>query len=144
MAVREAELAVATRLADVGPAMEQLRRLLPDWLEDDERNTIELALAEAITNIIEHGFGGDTDEKVHLRVLERPGALEIDLWDKGQPIPPGKLEEADADTTFAYDPTDLAALPEGGMGLALIKSAFNEVRYGSRGGVNRLRLVKRI
>lgn len=144
MSVREVELAVATRLADVGPAMEQLRQLLPDWLEDDERNAIELALAEAITNVIEHGYGGDFDDKVRLRMLERPGALEIDMWDKGKPIPAGKLEDADADTTFAYDPTDLAGLPEGGMGLALIKSAFDQVRYGSRGGVNRLRLVKRI
>ncbi len=45
---------------------------------------------------------------------------------------------------MTFDPTDLAALPEGGMGLALVKSAFHEVRYGSREGTNRLQLVRRL
>ena len=142
--LREAEYAVATRLADVAPATQAVRATLPDWLADAERDAIELALTEALTNIVQHGYGGGADAQVRLRVLERPGALEIELTDEGRPIPPGLLEAADAATTFAFDPTDLAALPEGGMGLALIKSAFHEVRYASHGGVNRLSLVRRI
>jgi serine/threonine-protein kinase RsbW len=104
---------------------------------------VEIALAEALTNIVEHGYGGDSDENVRLRLLERPGALEIDVWDRGRPIPHERLEQAD-ETTFLFDPTDLDALPEGGLGLALIKSAFDEVRYSSRDGVNRMRLVRRL
>jgi serine/threonine-protein kinase RsbW len=144
MALREAELSVATSLADVAAATQRLRDMLPDWLEEAERDTIELALAEAMTNIVRHGYGGDTAEKMRVRVLERPGALEIDVWDKGKPIPPGKLESTDVTTSFSFDPTHLDSLPEGGMGLALIKSAFDDLRYTSRGGVNRLHLVRRI
>lgn len=144
MALREAELALDTRLADVGPAAQRLRDLLPDWLGANERDAIELAVTEVLSNIVRHGYGGDAPDKIRVRVLERPAALEIDVWDKGRPIPPGMLEAADATTTFAFDPTDLAALPEGGMGLALIKSAFHDVRYGSRGGVNRLHMVRRL
>ncbi|MGZ5179971.1 MAG: ATP-binding protein [Ramlibacter sp.] len=142
--MREAELVLQATLADVAPATQQVRQLLPDWLGADECDAIELALAEALTNIVEHGYGRDSNARVRLRLLERPGALEIDVWDQGRPIPPGRLEQADATTTFQFDPTDLAGLPEGGMGLALIKSAFHEVRYATRDGVNRLHLVRRL
>jgi serine/threonine-protein kinase RsbW len=144
MALREAELSVATRLADVAAATQQLRGMLPDWLEERERDAIELALAEVLTNVVRHGYGGDAAEKMRVRVLERPGALEIDVWDRGRPIPPGKLESTDVTTSFSFDPTNLAELPESGMGLALIKSAFDDVRYASRDGVNRLHLVRRL
>jgi serine/threonine-protein kinase RsbW len=140
----DAELVVQATLADVARATEQLRALLPAWLSDGERDAIELALAEALTNIVEHGFGKDSEHHVRLRVRERDAVLEIDLWDQGRPIPADRLDQASASTTFMYDTTNLAALPEGGMGLALIKSAFHEVRYGSHDGLNRLHLVRRM
>jgi serine/threonine-protein kinase RsbW len=131
-------------LAQVAPTTQRVRQLLPDWLAESERDEIELALVEALTNIVEHGYGGDSAHPIRLRLLERPGALEIDIWDRGQPMPEGLIENTDVSTTFLFDPTDLDGLPEGGMGLALIKAAFSEVRYGTRDGVNRLRLVRRI
>jgi serine/threonine-protein kinase RsbW len=131
-------------LAQVAPATQRVRQLLPEWLGEAERDAIELALAEALTNIVEHGYGHDSTEPVRLRLRERGGGLEIDIWDRGQPIPDGLIENTDVTTTFLFDPTDLDGLPEGGMGLALIKAAFNEVRYGTHDGVNRLRLVRRI
>lgn len=131
-------------LAQVATTTQHVRQLLPDWLGEAERDAIELALAEALTNIVEHGYGHDSTEPVRLRIRERSGALEIDIWDRGQPIPDGMIENTDVTTTFMFDPTDLDGLPEGGMGLALIKAAFNEVQYGTRDGVNRLRLVRRI
>lgn len=140
----DAELVVQATLADVALATVQLRSLLPAWLSDGERDAIELALAEALTNIVEHGFGQDCEQHVRLRLRERHAALEIDVWDQGQPIPAGRLDAASASTTFMYDTTDLAAVPEGGMGLALIKSAFHEVRYASHDGLNRLHLVRRM
>lgn len=142
--MQESELLVPATLGDVAQATQQVRGLLPDWLSDGERDAIELALAEALTNIVQHGFGKDHGQPVRLRVRERGGALEIDLWDQGRPIPSARLAQADPSTTFQFDHTNLAALPEGGMGLALIKAAFHEVRYGSRNGVNRLHLVRRM
>jgi serine/threonine-protein kinase RsbW len=140
----EQVLELQAALAQVAPTTQRVRQLLPGWLDEPERDAIELALAEALTNIIEHGYGHDSTDPVRLRLLERSGALEIDIWDRGQPIPEGLIENTDVSTTFLFDPTDLDGLPEGGMGLALIKAAFHDVRYGTRDGVNRLRLVRRI
>lgn len=142
--MQESELLVPATLAEVAAATQQVRGLLPDWLSDSERDAIELALAEALTNIVQHGFAGGQGKPVRVRVRDRAAALEIDLWDDGRPIPSERLSQADPSTTFRFDPTNLAELPEGGMGLALIKAAFHEVRYGSRNGVNRLHLVRRM
>ena len=78
----DSELVVRATLADVARATEALRALLPQWLSGGERDAIELALAEALTNIVEHGFGSDSDHQVRLRVRERATALEIDVWDQ--------------------------------------------------------------
>jgi serine/threonine-protein kinase RsbW len=139
--MREVEFSLQATLAEVATATQHARRLLPARIDAAACDRIELALAEALTNIVEHGYGGDAAATVRVRMLDRPGALEVDIVDRGRPIPDGLLEQAD-DTTFDFDPTDLAALPEGGMGLALIKAAFHEVRYRSRAGVNRLQLVR--
>ncbi|MBK0392352.1 ATP-binding protein [Ramlibacter algicola] len=142
--MQEAELRVPSTLEAVAQATQQLRALLPDWLSGSEADAIELAIAEALTNVVQHGYAGQPGHEIRLRVRERDAAVEIDLWDQGRPIPRERLRNADANTTFQFDPTDLAGLPEGGMGLALIKSAFHEVRYGSRDGTNRLHLVRRL
>lgn len=140
----DAELLVPATLPEVAQATRKVRALLPDWLSASECDAIELALAEALTNIVQHGFGSQQGDPVRLRVRDGAAALEIDLWDRGRPIPSARLLQADPSTTFQFDPTNLAELPEGGMGLALIKAAFHEVRYGSRNGVNRLHLVRRL
>ncbi len=141
--MREVEFSVPATLEDVARATARVRELLPEWMGEDERNTVELGVAEALTNIVEHGFGGKGGQPIRLRMTDRPGALVIDLWDSGRPIPDGLLEQAD-ETTFQYDTTDMAQLPEGGLGLALIKTAFHEVRYRRRQGLNRLQMVRRM
>ena len=45
---------------------------------------------------------------------------------------------------FEFDPTDVANLPEGGMGLHLIHSVMDEVRYHSEGGRNALTMRRRL
>ena len=78
-------------LAQVAPATQRVRQLLPDWLDEAERDAIELALAEALTNIVEHGYGHDSPDRVRLRLVERSGTLEIDIWDRGRAIPDGMI-----------------------------------------------------
>jgi serine/threonine-protein kinase RsbW len=56
---------------------------------------------------------------------------------------PQLLEQPAADP-FSFDETDIAEIPEGGMGLALIRMNMDEVQYVSNETENRLRMVKRI
>jgi serine/threonine-protein kinase RsbW len=121
----------------------QLQALLPAGLEEIEGHAIELALWEALTNIARHGYR-EAPEGAWLRITwrERPGAVEVDVQDAGSPIPANVLREKSS--TPERDPDDLDALPESGMGLAIIHAAFDEVQYATAEGVNTLRLVKRL
>jgi serine/threonine-protein kinase RsbW len=141
--MRQVEVVLCATFDEVARATERLRAQLPDWLAGDQRDAVELALAEALTNIVEHGYAGGSMEEIRVHLFDRPGALEVDVWDRGLAIPEGRIDQAD-DTIFDFDPTDLGALPEGGMGLALIKAAFDEVDYASHDGLNRLHLVHRL
>jgi serine/threonine-protein kinase RsbW len=58
-------------------------------------------------------------------------------------MPAQVLDNASEDR-FDFDETDLADIPEGGMGLALIRMNMDEVEYRSNESENRLRMVKRI
>lgn len=135
-------LMLRSTFEEVAAATQRLRPLLPAWLDAGEQDAIEVATAEALTNIVRHGYGAVAGHAIRLQLEESRVGLAIDIWDRGRPMPDGLLRHADPVTTFGFDPTDLAALPEGGMGLALIKSAFDDVRYASREGVNRLTLVR--
>jgi len=139
------EITIEPTLEAVARATADLVKALPPRVSQDDRYTMEIALAEALTNIVEHGYAGVTQpHPIMVTFFEwRDEVLVMELRDQGRPIPPGALDAAGPET-FAYDPTELDALPEGGMGLALIKLAFDRVDYRSRDGVNLLRLQKRL
>lgn len=102
---------------------------------------IEIAVVEAINNIITHGYDGRPGHRVRLQLCLQPGAVVIDILDQARPMAPG-LFAALPEDPFAFDATDRAALAESGRGLALIRLTMDGVAYRSEGGENRLRLTK--
>jgi anti-sigma regulatory factor (Ser/Thr protein kinase) len=142
-AVEPLRLTVQPTLADVARAVEQLQKLLPVQLDEHDRFTVAIALSEVLTNIVEHGYAGQGGAAIEIAWSASERGLVIEVRDAGQPIPADRLEQASADTTFGFDPTDLGGLPESGLGLGIIKTTFDHVAYRSKGGINRLRLGKR-
>jgi serine/threonine-protein kinase RsbW len=67
----------------------------------------------------------------------------IEIIDHAPPMPAQVLDNTSEDA-FTFDETDIANIPEGGMGLALIRMNMDEVEYHSSEAENRLRMVKRI
>ena len=43
---------------------------------------------------------------------------------------------------FAFDPSDLKSVPEGGMGLELMRQTMDQATYSTEGGTNCLRLTR--
>jgi anti-sigma regulatory factor (Ser/Thr protein kinase) len=142
-AVEPLRLRVQPTLPEVARAVEQLQGLLPQQLDEHERFTVSIALAEVLTNIVEHGHADSAPAPIDVAWSASERGLVIEVRDTGAPIPMDRLEKAGPDTTFGFDPTDLGGLPENGMGLGIIKTAFDHVAYRSKDGVNRLRLGKR-
>ncbi len=142
-AVAPVQLRVEATLTAVARAVETLQARLPDRLDEHQRFEVAVALAEVMTNIVEHGYDNRGGPPIELAWSSSARGLVIEIRDSGRPIPRDRLDEAGPDTTFGFDPTDLGGLPEGGMGLGIIKTAFDHVDYRSKGGVNRLRLGKK-
>ncbi|MDQ1256450.1 MAG: serine/threonine-protein kinase RsbW [Candidatus Hydrogenedentes bacterium] len=91
---------------------------------DAERvNEIVLAVDEACTNAIRHSYGGRKDGLLTLTFRHADDTVEIELCDEGKPVP------AECLTPRELQVTDLSALKPGGLGLSLMRQAFDEVEF---------------
>ncbi|MEN8188920.1 MAG: ATP-binding protein [Thermodesulfobacteriota bacterium] len=97
---------------------------------------INLALDELVTNIINHGHGGDSgDHFIDIQMRMDGSKLTIVLFDDGPPF----------DLTSAADPNLDAALderPVGGLGIFLVRQYMDKVEYKFQEGKNSIILVK--
>jgi len=110
--------------------------LKPLALSADDTSTIELVLAEALNNIIEHALS----DRPEPTTIEMRGAfcatngLRITIIDLGTPMPTGKAPVGKApDLEVATDD-----LPEGGFGWFMIHTLASNVRYTRVGEANHL------
>lgn len=107
----------------------------------EDAYAIRLAVEEACTNIVDHGYAGTDPGPVQLTFkLKRVGdarQLIIELQDTATPFHP---EDASAPDLLS----DAEDRPVGGLGWFFIQSTMDEVRYRSEGGENCLTLVKRL
>ncbi|WP_134500351.1 ATP-binding protein [Microvirga pakistanensis] len=136
-------LSIDSDLDKVSLVARAVRSLCTDVLGADELDAVELSLVEAINNVIKHGYHGESGKDVQVSVALQPGQVVIEIIDHAPPMPAQVLEK-DSEDPFAFDETDLANIPEGGMGLALIHMNMDEVEYHSGEAENRLRMVKRV
>ncbi len=115
-------------------AVRGLVRGLCELAELSQRESwgVTLAVDEALSNIIRHGYGGETDKPIIITCELEKGRLEFTLEDFGRPVEHEELA-----------PRESATLGPGGLGLHFIRSVMDEVDY-QRGFPlgTRLRLVK--
>lgn len=83
---------------------------------------VELAVDEAMTNIIEHAYGGECQAQVHIDWQVTREALLIQLRDHGQPFNPLEVPEPDMQV-------GLAERDIGGLGMFLIRRMMDDVQY---------------
>jgi len=138
---RRLDLAIDSRAELVGLIGAALRGLCAEaGLSAEAAGDVELAVCEAVTNVIKHGHGDRPGHVVRVEAVVAEG-LEVTVVDDGAALDPARL--AAADPARPFDPADIAALPESGFGLGLIKALMDEAAYSSAAGENRLRLLKR-
>lgn len=89
------------------------------------------AVGEAFNNIAIHSYAGRPPGEVVVEISWTRDEIVMQISDDGQSFDPEQVELPDLD-----------ALPEGGMGLFIIRSFMDEVDYQA-GPPNVLRLVKR-
>lgn len=139
---RKIQFNVPARLEEVSAVAEALRAFMSGEVPAEARDAIELGVVEALTNVVRHGYAGTQAAAIELHFEQSADAAILELIDTGIPIPAENLQR-DSAATFDFDPDDIAALPEHGMGLSLIRLSFDAVEYRSAGGGNRLTMAKR-
>lgn len=113
-----------------------MERLRDFNLPEDRVGEVQIALAEAVNNVVEHAYAGEAAGDVRICCDLDREHLWIRISDAGPPFPDGKLPEGNpADITGP-----LETLPEGGFGWFLIRELTNNLHYERHDGSNRLSL----
>jgi anti-sigma regulatory factor (Ser/Thr protein kinase) len=98
---------------------------------------ITLSLDEVITNVISYGYDDHDEHHINVTLRSGKGVIEISVEDDGKPFNP--LEFKTPDLKCPIDER-----PIGGLGIYLVKTYMNELKYDRAGGKNRLTMRKNL
>lgn len=100
-------------------------------------NSINLALEEAVVNVMNYAYPEGTVGAIELDSSVTPDEWQFTLADKGKPFDPTQVEEPD--TTI-----DVEERPIGGLGIFLVRQIMDSVTYERKGDENILTLTKKL
>lgn len=131
VSIKSSEIAVREALAKL------LDGLRPLSLDVEEAGTVELVMAEALNNIVEHAYPeGEAGGDINITCCHAADGLHVTVVDSGRAMPGGRTPlGAPVDTNVAFDD-----MPEGGFGWFLIKDLAKDVTYDRIASKNQLRL----
>lgn len=129
--VQSGEMAVRAALSEL------MTNLKPLTLDVEEEGTVELVLAEALNNVVEHGYPKENDAgPIAISCSQQDDGLHFEIRDKGLPMPDGQ-----APIGMAADVSvPMEDMPEGGFGWFLIQDLAKDVKYKRNGDENLLNL----
>ena len=119
---------------------------LAEWIDDLKlpqalNMPINLALEEAVTNVMMYAYPGRNDGQVFVEYTEAESdkgkKLIFTISDSGIPFDP--TQKAEVDTSLPAEEREI-----GGLGIHLVRQLMDEVRYDRDEGKNILTLVKNI
>lgn len=101
--------------------------------------SLDLAVCEAATNIIRHGYHDKSGPGYQAHFSHDATAITVTLCDSGLPVPETQLKPS---ASPRDDEIDIDTLSESGRGMQLIYSCVDRVSYLRSGSKNQLSLIK--
>jgi len=110
-------------------AMDKLEEmdLSPDLL-----GSVEIALAEALNNVVEHAYSANAPGNVHLTLRLKRGGILAEVRDQGRAMPMGRVPDGQV-TQSEFQDRDA---PEGGYGWHIIREIVQDLIYDRQDGEN--------
>ena len=105
-------------------------------LNNEIKEEIVLAIAEAAQNIVKHAYQGeDTEDKMEIKISLEQGHLEIGFFDKGRPVDEKNVRHRKIDD-----------IKPGGLGTFFIQQIMDAVVFkeGEKPWINHLVLTKNL
>jgi serine/threonine-protein kinase RsbW len=104
--------------------------------------SFDLALCEAATNIIRHGYHDQAGYSYRACFSHTASDVTVTLYDSGSAIPESQLHPAGV--AEQEEEVTLDTLSESGRGMNLIHACVDQVRYLPGGDENQLTLIKQL
>ncbi|MDD8018568.1 MAG: ATP-binding protein [Bacteroidota bacterium] len=102
---------------------------------DDDINKITIAVDEACTNIIKHGYNFSPNFKIDVDIIRTGSQFEIMISDHGKQFNPNAVETPDMKEYLSH-------YRRGGLGMYLMKRIMDKVEFNFNSDKNTLRMVK--
>lgn len=103
----------------------------------DACHDLKLAVDEACTNVITHGYADMNPGSIMLSMEFKPSQVTVEITDFGHPFEPAEPDAPDPQTALE-DPG------AGGIGLYFIYQTMDEIHYRSGEDGNVLTFIKRL
>lgn len=102
---------------------------------EDDVNKITLAVDEACTNIIKHGYNFSPKYTIEVEVNRDGKSFEIIISDHGKQFDPNSVETPDMKEYLTH-------YRKGGLGMYLMKRIMDKVEFNFKSDRNTLRMIK--
>lgn len=134
----EKELKIANKIDELPSLAEFVEEICETLsLSAEMTMNINLALEEAVANIIMYAYPPQEQHNILLKATASDRQLIFLLTDNGLSFDPTQVPDADVTSSIEDRPI-------GGLGIFLIRSIMNEVSYQRLDGENRLTMKKNI
>lgn len=99
--------------------------------------SLNLALEEAVTNVIMYAYPKDSDGLVDIEAIIRKDSIDFTIIDSGKEFDPTGVPDADVNASVEDRPI-------GGLGIFLVRNIMDSVSYRRYKGKNILSMTKRL
>jgi serine/threonine-protein kinase RsbW len=93
-------------------------------LNETEAYAVQLAVDEAATNIIEHGYGMECPSRIDITCVILENGLKVVIYDDAEPFDPSKVPEPALNVS-------LDEIKPRGLGIFIMRKMMDEVNYVS-------------
>lgn len=93
-------------------------------LSEAEVYAVQLAVDEATTNIIEHGYGRECSNRIDVTCVILEDGLKVVIYDDAEPFNPESVPEPEINVS-------LEEIKPRGLGIFLMRQMMDEVHYES-------------
>jgi serine/threonine-protein kinase RsbW len=105
-------------------------------LNETEVYAVQLAVDEASTNIIEHGYGEECPSRIDITCDVQENGLKVVIYDDAEPFNPESVPEPEVNVP-------LEEIKPRGLGMFLMRQMMDEVYYQSNPAMgNTLTMIK--
>lgn len=136
-------LGIASRLDQIRMVRAALDGALAHLgVAEEDLHLLSLAVAEILTNRIEHGYGGDEGKRVDVRLLVCGPEVQVEILDTAPPLPQDALRRLTHDLGPIEEPSEEWTMR--GHGLQIVRKIVDAISVDSRNGHSCMTLRKTV